>query len=124
MTAKYQPLRLAQGDDMSDVVFRLWEPPIDPLAEPDVPLDITGWSLHATVRTAPDASSYVLDWTTGQFDVDAEYGLFIPIVSATTIAALAPFVGWYDVFATDQNGNRHRTHYGEFEILAASTRSA
>jgi hypothetical protein len=122
MPARYIPIRVPQGADLSDVVFRLWEPPVDPLAEPDTPIDLTGWSLHGTVRSSPDASSAVLEWTTGQFDIDAPYGLFIPIASASVIAALAPFVGWYDVFATDPNGHRHRTHFGEFEILASSTR--
>lgn len=122
MSAKYSPIRLAQGEDLSDYVFRLWEPSSDPLLAPDMPLDLTGWTLHGTVRISPEATTSVLDWPHNQFDFDAEYGLWIPIVSASTIAALAPFVGWYDMFATNPSGQRKRTHYGEFEVIGSSTR--
>lgn len=119
----YASILLAQGEDTSHVVTRIWEEPTDPLAEPDTPIDVTGWTFHATVRATPDAASSVLDWTTGQFDIDGPYGMVIPVTSAATIAALAPFVGWFDLFGTDPSGNRQRLRHGEFSVLSASTRN-
>lgn len=90
----------------------------------DNPVDLTGYSAEAHVRESHDASSTLLELSTGDSTItlDEPNGSITLNATAATTAALSPALAVWDLEVTDAGGTVTRLVEGSVDITPEVTR--
>lgn len=99
-------------------IFYVEQPATDP-DDPDVPVDITGWTFRAQIRKKADKDPYVIDLNMGEeiTILDAENGEFQINIHYLVTSAFPKGNYVWDLFVLYPNDEADRMWYGDVTLV-------